>query len=85
METGQDVLTHDQPTPGDRLNELCNSNDGEQSSSLNTPISFSPSSSPARQGSTPKERKVSFPDDSSLVRSVEPFDPWKNGKCVGGK
>ena len=74
METGEDVLAHELSTAGAQVNEL-----GTDEENVGSQIASSSPCSPGK--STPKrERKVSFPDDSSLVRSVEPFDPWKDGE-----
>lgn len=81
METGEDVLAHDLCAQEVHLNEL-SQNDVEERDTLDTTSSsFCSSSPPGREGSLSKrERKVSFPDDSCLVRSLEPFDPWKDGE-----
>jgi len=81
METGQDVLA--EASQGIPLNEVGSSvgHLQEQPNTLNRPSSTSPLCSPAKLGCPPKQqRKVSFPDDSSLVRSLEPYDPWKDGE-----
>ena len=36
----------------------------------------------SKQARKYRKRKVSFPDDGSIIsKSVEPVDPWADGKC----
>ncbi|KAK3749455.1 hypothetical protein QZH41_013429 [Actinostola sp. cb2023] len=81
METGEDVLAHEQSATGFEVG----TDDETERSLLNRSESCCSPCSPKNTPTTPikRERKVSFPDDSALVRSVEPFDPWKDaGNCT---
>lgn len=75
METGEDVLakleetTQQQNTPPGIVGSRTNIRGHE--------ISMQSSKNASSKRSS---RKVSFPDDDSLVSSVEAPDPWKNGK-----
>ena len=76
METGEDVLALEEGKQ--RRDPSCSgqmTNNREQGSVQSNNSVKNPSS---RRSS----RKVSFPDDDSLVKSVEAPDPWKNGKCL---
>ena len=69
METGEDVLASEEAKQG------CLSN--REGGVTNE----APGGRDQRSGRKKKlARKVSFAEDSRLVRALDPVDPWENGK-----
>lgn len=67
METGEDVLASEEGTQGGSSNR----EGGRREAACRD----------HRSGRQKKlTRKVSFPDDTRLVRALDPVDPWENGK-----
>ncbi|XP_031557817.1 protein phosphatase 1 regulatory subunit 37-like [Actinia tenebrosa] len=74
METGEDVLASAESTSGSD-GVFSSANESHGSGVVASDTSESPGKNRA---SSKQQRKVYFPDDDSLVHSLEPFDPWKN-------
>lgn len=76
METGEDVLASAESTSGND-GVFSSANESQNSGVVVSDTNESPGKNSA---SSKRQRKVSFPEDDHLVRSLEPFDPWKNGE-----
>jgi hypothetical protein len=79
METGEDVLAYVESASGSD-GGFSSTNESQSGVAVSCSASGSPYSPGKDEASSKRSRKVSFPDDSCLVHSLEPFDPWKNGK-----
>ena len=71
METGEDVLASEEAQQGSV------SNREGVSTELEDAVGDRGLRSVRKKKLT---RKVSFPDDSRLVRALDPIDPWANGE-----
>lgn len=76
METGEDVLASAESNSGSD-GVFSSPNESQGSGIVVSDTNESPGKNRA---SSKRQRKVSFPEDDSLVHSLEPFDPWKNGE-----
>lgn len=72
METGEDVLASEESVQG------CVSNQEGGVFHVNAAGGRDLRSSRNKK----LTRKVSFPDDSQLVRALDPVDPWEHGKYL---